>query len=145
MENKFERNYQEEVRSKKAFMEAVEKGDQEAIQKAVEAQNLLRTALKNEGEIFTEIYLEYKRARDNGNEELNFRHNVKKTGEYLECLKKNGIERFTFSEDYGGDLSGAWKWQEAGCRVIGLTKIQGEKVPFSEEHEKIAALIFTIE
>ena len=141
MENKFERNYQEEVRCEKAFMEAVEKGNQEAIQKAVEAQNLLRTALKNEGEIFTEIYLEYKRARDNGNEELNFRHNVKKAGDYLECLKKNGIEKFTFSED----LDGAWKWQEAGCRVIGLTKIQGEKVPFSEEHEKMAALIFTIE
>ena len=145
MENKFERDYQEETRIEKAFMEAVEKGDQDAIKKAIEAQNLLRTALQSEGEIFTEIYQEYKRARDNGNKALNFRHNVKKTGEYLECLKKNGIERFTFSEDFGGGLDGAWEWQEAGCRVVGLTKIQGEKSPFSEEHEKMAALIFTIE
>ena len=145
MENKFERNYQEEARIEKAFKEAVDKGNRVAIKKAVEAQNFLRKEIQSEGEIFTAIYLEYKRARDNGNEELNFRHNVKKAGEYLECLKKNGIERFTFSESFGGNLDGAWEWQEAGCRVIGLTKIQGEKIPFSEEHKKMAALIFTIE
>ena len=59
------------------------------------------------------------------------------------CMKKYGIEAFTFSSTWSSAVETAWLFQKAGCTLAGLIEINSQHKAFmSDEYEKAHAYLF---
>ena len=142
MENKFENRYQEEKTIEKAFETAVKAGNSDEIKKAVEARNNWMKTCGNE-EMFRNVYQQYKKFRDNGNEKMNMDVYPSDVNEFVKCLKENGVTNFTFSYDGGMTLENAMKIQKAGCKMVGLVEINDSNF-YTNERMSRAAMLFEV-
>ena len=143
MKSKFEKLYKEYQEIKKAYDAAEQDGNEE--EKAIKAYRAWKESYKNESKEFHSIYNAYEESRDNGNEELNFKEYIKKPDATIACLKKNGIKKFTFSSGWSDAIEDAWELQQAGCKIIGMTEVNGRYDFLKGKHEIIHALVFEIQ
>ncbi len=144
MENKIEKAYNEYLEINARFLLEVEKENE--IGKERERAEFRKWEAKYaiEGEAFEQAFEQYKKARENGNEGLNIEDNIHDKPEFLQYLKANGIKTFTVSCPFDG-LRHTCEFLEAGCKVKGTTIVNGEKEPFTNDHERLPALILEIE
>lgn len=143
MKNIFEETYGQREALKKAYDGAADESEKEKIR---EAFNGILKSLESLGEAAGRLWREYETARDNGNKLLDISGVVwEKDVEILvSCLRKIGIERFTFSSAWSGAVETAWLFKEAGCELEGLTEINGSRAAFSEDHEKKHGYLFKV-
>lgn len=86
-------------------------------------------------------------SRNNGNELLDINDVVwdKDAPELIKAMKLYGIKAFTFSSGWSHAVMTAWRFQEAGAKLVGLVQINGSLNWDDEEHEKIPAYKFTLD
>ena len=61
------------------------------------------------------------------------------------CMKKYGIEAFTFSSTWSSAVETAWLFQKAGCTLSGLIEINSQHKAFmSDEYEKAHGYLFKL-
>lgn len=140
--NKFETAYQEFSSIEAAFFAAEKRGDEAGMEKARADVEAFKARYEAEGEKFASIYASYKTSRKNGNGYLNINSYIRNVEEFSECLKKNGITKFTFSSGWSGAIENAMELQKSGWRMTGLTEVLGEKKLWSSDREILAALVF---
>ena len=83
-----------------------------------------------------------------GNEHLDISEVVwdKDVESLINCLRENGIERFTFSSTWSSAVETAWLFQKAGCTLSGLIEINSQHKAFmSDEYEKAHGYLFSID
>ena len=66
-------------------------------------------------------------SRNNGNELLDINDVVwdKDAPELIKAMKLHGIKAFTFSSGWSHAVVTAWRFQEAGAKLVGLVQING--------------------
>jgi hypothetical protein len=64
----------------------------------------------------------------------------------IESFQTYGIDHFTFSSSWSSAVEGAWKFQEAGCKLEGVVEINGQNEIFMKdgEFEKKPAYLFSV-
>ena len=144
MENKIEKAYNEYMEINARFMLAVEQGNEVGKERERAEIRKWESKYSIEGVAFEEAFEQYKHSRENGNDGLNIEDNIHDKSEFLKYLKANGITSFTVSCPFDG-LRHACEFLEAGCKVKGTTMVNGDEEPFTNEHEKLHALILEIE
>lgn len=98
--------------------------------------------ISREGSVFSDLFEEYKNARENGNKWLHLKGTAKNAEEQVKRMKEGGIEDFTFR----GPMESCKRYQDAGCVAKGFVMVRGEEDPFAEGgREVFAALHFHIE
>ena len=97
------------------------------------------------GKYFEILYREYKEARENGNAEMNINRSLcQESGEVAECLKENGVKRFTFSSNWSGAIKEVWELQKAGYKMVGMTEVNDEMNLLTKERKMMPAFIFEL-
>lgn len=124
MTNKFEKYYQALCEVRDAY-EDERDIDYERATKNLKAEMLkLGAFLSDEGRTFASIAQEYTDARDAGNELLNISDAWPKDAkDYAECLKKNGITRFTLSDSSTALMELLDGFDKNGYKIAGMTDI----------------------
>ena len=147
MMNAFEKDYQQELKIR-ADYDAAKAAENEAGQEAARADiHELWGSIDEKGEAYARIYRDYKNARDKGNEYIDFRDVIwdKDVEGLVNCMRENGIDRFTFSSGWSSAVETAWLFKENGCELEGLIQINGDQNFFKEEeYEKVPAYLFAI-
>lgn len=147
MKNFFEETYEQELKIRAAFDTAKTAGDEAGQEKARADIHELWATVDEKGAAFVRIYRDYKDARDKGNTYLDF-HDViwdKDASALIECMRENGIERFTFSSGWSSAVETAWIFKQHGCILEDLIQINGDRNFFKdEEYEKAPAYLFRI-
>lgn len=102
--------------------------------------------IKEKGPVAMRIWKAYKKAMENENKRLDLDDCIldKSVKGLIDCMRENGIEEFTFSSGWSGAVDTAWLFQQNGCTLAGMVEINGEEMPFSEEHEKLHAYLFKV-
>jgi len=147
MENIFESIYQELQRIH-ADYDAAKEADNEAGKNAARTDyEKLCERINEKGAAFVRIARAYREARDKGNEHIDF-HDViwdKDVEGLITCMRGNGIEHFTFSSGWSSAVETAWLFQENGCTLEGLIRINGDSKGFGEEgYEQAPAYLFRV-
>lgn len=138
MENTFERIYREYQNYKKEYGDNIARKEE-----ALAAYRVLSANLHERGLVFVMIYRQYEKSKDNGNENLNFNDYIPEVGKCVDCLRENGVKRFTFSSSWTGAIENAWELQKAGCRMVGMKEVKSGK-DWKGTQKPLAALIFEI-
>lgn len=142
MTNKFEKAYREYRVIKDAFQAAEKEKSEAGMEKARADYKVWQKGYESEGNIFAEIYSQYEESLENGNDCLNFSNYIRTVKEHMECLKENGITRFTFSSGWSGAIENALELQKEGFQMTGLTEVKGKEDPWTGKRETLAALVF---
>jgi hypothetical protein len=145
MNKHFEEDYEARIAIEREFDEA--KTD-EAREIARTKMQSLNEAINNKGENYCRILEAFLDMKERKNELLDFGRRTiweKDIPKIVESLKENGIETFTFSARCTDAIETAAKFEEAGCHLIGLTKIN-DYLPelLSGEYKKMPALLFNL-
>lgn len=144
MMNIFEEAYNKIQEAKKAYAAATNETEQDA------ARALYKQATaKLEGLSSTEkcIWKAYETAKDCGNEYINLNDTIRDEAVegLVACMKKYGIEAFTFSSTWSSAVETAWLFQKAGCTLAGLLEINSQHKAFmSDEYEKAHGYLFKV-
>lgn len=144
MMNIFEETYRGIQEAKKAYAAATSTAEQDAA-RAIYKQ----ATAKLDGLSSTEqrIWSAYETAKDCGNEyiDLNDTINDDAVEGLVACMKKYGIEAFTFSSTWSSAVEIAWLFQKAGCTLAGLIEINSQHKAFmSDEYEKAHGYLFKL-
>lgn len=121
MTNKFEEYYQALCEVRDTY-EAERDNDCEKATKEMKAEmNKLNAFLSDEGQAFASIAREYTDAR---NDLLNiFDAWPKDAKDYTECLKQNGITRFTLSDSSTALMELLDGFDKNGYKIVGMTDV----------------------
>ena len=140
----FENIYNTIKEAKKAFNQAKTEEEKAA---ARETYHKICAEVDAAGPYASRIFNEYLHARNNGNELLDINDVVwdKDASELIKAMKLHGIKAFTFSSGWSHAVVTAWRFQEAGAKLVGLVQINGSMNRDDEEHEKIPAYKFTLD
>jgi len=147
MSNLFKTTYEQELKIEQAYDEAERAGDQKRMAELAKAYDEFCKEGDTRGRLFNRIYREYRQAKKRGNEHLDFHEVIwdNEVEDLISCLKKNGIEHFTFSSTWSSAVETAWLFQEAGCKLEGLIRVNGEEDGWrSGTFKKIPAYLFRI-
>ena len=137
MENEFERLYNVEL-------DAMAKIKNDELSWS-EAYKPWYQAYNEKGRFFDILYREYKESRENGNAEMNINQSLcQEASEIAECLKENGVKRFTFSSNWNGAVKEVWELQKAGYKMVGMTEVNDEMNLLTKERKKMPAFIFEL-
>ena len=142
------KKYYEQVQEiKRAYDAADEQNDEAGKVAAREAYHAWKDKAIAEGEDFWRVFQMYEYAQDRGNEYIDL-HDViwdKDVPDLIERLRKAGIQKFTFSSTWSGTVETAWLFVQNGCKLEGLTEINGTTTAFmSDEYERVPAYVFRI-
>ena len=147
MENIFESIYQELLKIHADYDAAKEAESEEGKNAARADYEKLCGRINEKGAAFVRIARAYREARDKGNEYIDF-HDViwdKDVEGLITCLRENGIQHFTFSSGWSSAVETAWLFQENGCTLEGLIRINGDSKGFGEEgYEQAPAYLFRV-
>lgn len=147
MKNAFEAEYQQDLKIRTAFYAAKEVEDQEGVDASRAAMRQLSKSITEKGPVYNRISNAYIISRRNGNELLDFSEVIwdDQVAELIACMRKNGIERFTFSSGWSSAVETAWLFLQSGCKLEGMTMINGEEILFGDgKREHNPAYIFSI-
>lgn len=102
--------------------------------------------IDEQGNFACTIWNNCQRTFDNGNSRIDLNDNIssKNIVPFIECLRKNGVTEFTFSSTWSSAVDTAWLLQQNGCTLSGLVEINGDRIPFTKEHEKLHAYLFKL-
>lgn len=98
--------------------------------------------ITSKGIAFTAIFNYYADSLSNGNKYLDIGRDViweKDVPAFLSVMRMEGIKHFTFSSSWSSAIEIAWRFQQHGCTLEGLTEVYKNK-----EENKSPALLFTI-
>ena len=142
------KKYYEQVQEiKRVYDAADEQNDEHGRVAAREAYHAWKDKVIAEGEDFWRVFQMYEYAQDRGNEYIDL-HDViwdKDVPDLIDRLRKAGIQKFTFSSTWSGTVETAWLFVQNGCKLEGLTEINGTTTAFmSEEYERVPAYVFSI-
>lgn len=144
MMNIFEEAYRGIQEAKKAYATATNTTEQD-VARAIYKQ----ATAKLDGLSSTEqhIWSAYKTAKDCGNEYIDLNDTIRddEVEGLVACMKKYGIEAFTFSSTWSSAVETAWLFQKAGCTLAGLIEINSQHKAFmSDEYEKAHGYLFKV-
>lgn len=130
--------------AKKAFNQAKTEEEKTA---AREKYHKICAEVDAAGPYASRIFNELMHSKNNGNELLDINDVVwdKDAPELIKAMKLYGIKAFTFSSGWSHAVVTAWRFQEAGAKLVGLVQINGSMNWDDEEHEKIPAYKFTLD
>ena len=108
--------------------------------------NAAMKPIEDLGNVASYIWNEYFNSIKNGNVTLNLHDNFSESyvQSIINCIRENGIEKFTFSSSWSSAVDVAWLFLKNGCTLIGLVEINGNKGLFKEQHEKLHAYLFKV-
>ena len=145
--NRFEADYMFEQSLLSQYKPAEDYDDTDALEETRATHNDHMVEIECRGRMYCRLYREYELSRDSGNELLDINDVVwdKDVEELINCMRENGIRRFTFSSTWSGAVETAWLFQKNGCRLIGLAEINSRtKKILSDEHEKAHGYVFEL-
>ena len=142
------KKYYEQLKVLKTAYDAADEKDDEAGKVAAREQyHAWKDTVIAEGEDFWRVFQMYESAQDRGNEYIDLRDVIwdKDVPALIERLRKAGIQKFTFSSTWSSTVETAWLFIQNGCKVEGMTEINGTCQAFmSEEYERVPAYVFSI-
>ena len=144
MMNIFEEAYRGIQEAKKAYAAATNTAEQDA------ARAIYKQATeKLDGLSSTEqrIWSAYETAKDCGNEYIDLNDTIRddEVEGLVACMKKYGIEAFTFSSTWSSAVETAWLFTQNGCKLEGLVEINGRNTDFyGNEFEKAHGYLFSL-
>ena len=142
MMNIFEEAYKGIQEAKKAYAAATNTAEQDAARAIYKQATAKLDGLSN---IEKRIWSAYETAKDCGNEYIDLNDTIRddEVEGLVACMKKYGIEAFTFSSTWSSAVETAWLFQKAGCTLAGLIEINSQHKAFmSDEYEKVHAYLF---
>lgn len=144
MMNIFEETYRGIQEAKKAYAAATSTAEQDA------ARAIYKQATAKIGGLSSteqRIWSAYETAKDYGNEYIDLNDTISDDAVegLVACMKKYGIEAFTFSSTWSSAVETAWLFQKAGCTLAGLIEINSQHKAFmSDEYEKAHGYLFKL-
>ena len=144
MMNIFEEAYKGIQEAKKAYAAATNEAQQDA------ARAIYKQATAKIGGLSSteqRIWSAYEAAKDCGNEYIDLNDTIRddEVEGLMACMKKYGIEAFTFSSTWSSAVETAWLFQKAGCTLAGLIEINSQHKAFmSDEYEKAHGYLFKL-
>ena len=144
MMNIFEEAYRGIQEAKKAYAAATSTAEQDA------ARAIYKQATAKIGGLSSteqRIWSAYETAKDYGNEYIDLNDTIRddEVEGLMACMKKCGIEAFTFSSTWSSAVETAWLFQKAGCTLAGLIEINSQHKAFmSDEYEKAHGYLFKL-
>ena len=142
MMNIFEEAYRGIQEAKKAYTAAANTAEQDAARALYKQATAKLDGLSNTEQ---RIWNAYETAKDCGNEYIDLNDTIRddEVEGLVACMKKYGIEAFTFSSTWSSAVETAWLFQKAGCTLAGLIEINSQhKAILSDEYEKVPAYLF---
>ena len=140
--------YEQDQEIRRAYDAASESGNEEGKIAAREAHHEWTEKVTAEGEDFCRVFRLYENAQKRGNEHIDLNDVIwdKDVPAMIDRLRKAGIKTFTFSSTWSGTVSTAWLFLQNGCKLEGMTEINGKCLAFmSEEYERVPAYVFSID
>ena len=144
MMNIFEEAYRGIQEAKKAYAAATNTAEQDAARAIYKQATVKLDGLSNTEQ---RIWSAYETAKDCGNEYLDLNDTIRddEVEGLVACMKKYGIEAFTFSSTWSNAVETAWFFQKAGCTLAGLIEINSQhKALMSDEYEKAHGYLFKV-
>ena len=144
MMNIFEEAYRGIQEAKKAYAAAASTAEQDAARAIYKQATAKLDGLSNTEQ---RIWSAYETAKDCGNEYLDLNDTIRddEAEGLVACMKKYGIEAFTFSSTWSSAVETAWLFQKAGCTLAGLIEINSQHKAFmSDEYEKAHGYLFKL-
>ena len=144
MMNIFEEAYRGIQEAKKAYAAATNTAEQD-VARAIYKQ----ATAKLDGLSNTEkrIWSAYETAKNCSNEYLDLNDIISDDAveDLVACMKKYGIDAFTFSSTWSHAVETAWLFQKAGCALAGIVEINSQHKAFmSDEYEKAHGYLFKV-
>ena len=114
MMNIFEEVYRGIQEAKKAYAAAASTAEQDAARAIYKQATAKLDGLSNTEQ---RIWNAYETAKDCGNEYIDLNDTIRDDAVegLVACMKKYGIEAFTFSSTWSSAVETAWLFQQAGC------------------------------
>ena len=144
MMNIFEEAYRGIQDAKKVYAVATSEAEQDAARAIYKQATAKLDGLSNTEQ---RIWSAYETAKDCGNEYLDLNDTIRddEAEGLVACMKKYGIEAFTFSSTWSSAVETAWLFQKAGCTLAGLIEINSQHKAFmSDEYEKAHGYLFKL-
>lgn len=144
MMNIFEETYRGIQEAKKAYATATNTAEQDA------ARAIYKQATAKIGGLSSteqRIWSAYETAKACGNVYIDLNDTISDDAVegLVACMKKYGIEAFTFSSTWSSAVETAWLFQKAGCTLAGLIEINSQHKAFmSDEYEKAHGYLFKL-
>lgn len=133
----------------KTYREAEANEDQEGMDAAKSLMDTHKEVMTGvESGDFIALYRDYRQAQKLGNPYLNLSDVLYPNNAqgYVDLMREQGVEFFTFSSTWSGALEVAWSFEEAGCTCIGMTEITTQFYEgMTDKHAKGPALLFKIQ
>ena len=140
--------YEQDQEIRRAYDAASENGNEEGKIAAREAHHEWAEKVTAEGEDFCRVFRLYENAQERGNEHIDLNDVIwdKDVSAMIDRLRKAGIKTFTFSSTWSGTVSTAWLFLQNGCKLEGMTEINGTCQAFmTDEYERVPAYVFSID
>ena len=137
--NRFEEFYNRQQELSKAYKATP---TQETAEYCKTEMDAIWKEITSKGIAFTAIFNYYADSLSNGNKYLDIGRDViweKDVPAFLSVMRMEGIKHFTFSSSWSSAIKIAWRFQQHGCTLEGLTEVYKNK-----EENKSPALLFTI-
>ena len=137
--NRFEEFYNRQQELSKAYKATP---TQETAEYCKTEMDAIWKEITSKGIAFTAIFNYYADSLSNGNKYLDIGRDViweKDVPAFLSTMRTEGIKQFTFSSSWSSAIEIAWRFQQHGCTLEGLTEVYKNK-----EENKSPALLFTI-
>lgn len=144
MMNIFEEAYRGIQEAKRAYATATNTAEQDAARAIYKQATAKLDALSSTEQ---RIWIAYETAKDCGNEYIDLNGTIRddEVEGLVACMKKYGIEAFTFSSTWSSAVETAWLFQKTGCTLAGLIEINSQHKAFmSDEYEKAHGYLFKL-
>ena len=126
---------------------AKQAGDEAGMDAAREEYKAFQAELAAKGKHYCMIFREYCDSKQRGNDCIDFSDAIWETDvePLLREMRTNGIDRFSLSSTWSGAVDTAWLFQQNGCTLEGLIRINGKFKRFDEEqYEEAHAYLFKV-
>ena len=135
MTNIFEETYNSIQKAKEADKEATTAEERDAARDTAKAAE---DKIVTMGDIAWKIWRAYEKSRDNENEVLDFYDIIWdcEVEALTACMRKNGIEAFTYSCRATDAIETLWLFKEAGCTIGEMVEVNLRKDFFGKGYEK---------
>lgn len=146
MKNNFAEEYKVYLKVKNDYNLAEKAGDEKGKNDAREKYNRIMESIQQKGNMYAKVYSLYSEAQERGNEYLDL-HEVIWDGdveELINCFRKYGIEKFTFSSRWSSAVEVAWLFIENRCSLEGIKEINGHWDDLNGGFKKMPAYIFRV-
>lgn len=143
MKNLFAETYEKVVALRARYESASTESEKDEIRTEY---NTVIEAAESIGKLAPYLLNAYFTSKDNGNVVLDINESFSEENvkAIVDCIRENGIEKFTFSSRWSGAVDVAWLFQKNGCALCGLVEINGNNDPFKGQHEKLHAYLFKV-